>query len=176
MISPAYAADAGHAAVAFYADAGFWVSVSLAVVAFMLFKPVMRAATAALDERAARIRAHIDEAVKLREDAQEMLAIYQRKQRDAMKEAEDIIAHAKTEAERLAAQAAKELDASLKRREQQATDRIAAAEAQALKEVKNLAVDIAVEAARTVIAQSLTAEQSAALVDAAIKDLPQKIH
>ncbi|MCA1908939.1 MAG: F0F1 ATP synthase subunit B, partial [Magnetospirillum sp.] len=131
---------------------------------------------AGLDARAAKIKARLDEAARLREEAQEMLATYQRKQRDAMKEAEEIIAHAKAEAERLAAQAAKDLDASLKRREAQAMDRIAQAEAAALREVQNVAVEVAVSAARQVLASSITADQAAKLVDGAIAELPQKLH
>jgi F-type H+-transporting ATPase subunit b len=105
-----------------------------------------------------------------------MLATYQRKQRDAMKEAEEIIAHAKAEAERLAQQAARDLEVSMKRREQMALDRIAQAEAQALKEVQNLAIDVAIGAARKVIGESLSPAQTALLVDNAITDLSGKLH
>lgn len=176
MISVAYAADAAHHAVPFYQDAAFWVGVSFFLVVGLAFRPVVRALGAGLDARAAKIKARLDEAARLREEAQEMLATYQRKQRDAMKEAEEIIAHAKAEAERLAAQAAKDLEASLKRREAQAMDRIAQAESAALREVQNVAVDVAVSAARQVLASAITADQAAKLVDGAIAELPQKLH
>lgn len=177
MISTAYAATgAGAHAVPFYADAAFWVGVAFFLVVALAFKPVSRALGAGLDARAAKIKARLDEAHKLREDAQELLATYQRKQRDAMKEAEDIIAHAKVEAERLSAQAAKDLDEALKRREAQAMDRIAQAEAQAMKEVQNLAVDVAINAARQVMAASISADQAAQLVTNAIGELPKKLH
>ena len=93
-----------------------------------------------------------------------------------MREAEEIIAHAKAEAERLAAQAAKDLEAGLKRREAQAMDRIAQAEAAALREVQNVAVEVAISAARQVLASSISADQAAKLVDGAIAELPQKLH
>jgi F-type H+-transporting ATPase subunit b len=179
MISTAYAAAAehgAHAAGPFYTDAAFWVHVAFLLVVALAFRPVARALGAALDARAAKIRARLDEAHKLREDASEMLASYQRKQRDAMREAEQIIAHAKAEAERLSQQAAKDLEAGMKRREQQAMDRIAQAEAQALKEVQHLAVDVAVAAAQKVIADTVTGTQASALVDAAINDLAPKLH
>ncbi|RAU22952.1 F0F1 ATP synthase subunit B [Paramagnetospirillum kuznetsovii] len=181
MISSAFAAAAEHgAAVAhhgpFYTEAHFWVDVAFILVVALAFKPVSRAIAAALDARAAKIKARLDEAHKLREEAQEMLATYQRKQRDAMKEAEEIIAHAKAEAERLAQQAAKDLDASIKRREQMAMDRIAQAEAQAMKEVQNLAVDVAIGAAQKLIGESLSAAQTTSLVDTAIQALPGKLH
>lgn len=178
MISTAYAAAAAdaHHAVPFYADAAFWVGVSFFTVVILAFRPVVGAIGAALDGRAAKIKARLDEAHKLREDAQELLATFQRKQRDAMKEAEEIIAHAKAEAERLSKQAAKDLEEALKRRETQALERISQAESQALKEVQNLAVDVAVNAARSVMSQSLSDAQKAALVDSAIQDLPRKFH
>jgi len=176
MISTAFAATADGHAVPMYADAAFWVGIAFILVVALAFKPVVAALGAGLDARAAKIKARLDEAHKLREDAQEMLATYQRKQRDAMKEAEDIIAHAKAEAERLSAQAAKDLEEQLKRRETQAMDRIAQAEAQALKEVQNLAVDVAIGAARQVLADSISGAQAASLVDSAIKDLPKKFH
>lgn len=182
MISAAYAAEAAHEVAhaaahgPFYMEPHFWVDVAFVLVVALAFKPVSRAIAAALDARAAKIKARLDEAHKLREEAQEMLATYQRKQRDAMKEAEEIIAHAKSEAERLAKQAAADLEVSMKRREQMAMDRIAQAEAQALKEVQHLAVDVAIGAAQKVIGESLSAEQTGALVDGAIKELPGKLH
>lgn len=179
MISTAFAAEhaaAGHEAAPFYADPHIWVYLAFVLVVALAFKPVFNAIGAALDGRAAKIKARLDEAHKLREDAQDMLATYQRKQRDAMKEAEEIIAHAKAEAERLSKQAAKDLEESLKRREQQALDRIGQAEAAALKEVQNVAVDVAINAAREVMAQSVSEAQKAALIDSAIQDLPRKLH
>ena len=179
MISVAYAAEAAqHAeeAGAFYMDAHFWVYVSFILVVGYLFKPVFKAATVALDARALAIKTRLEEAAKLREDSQAALVLYQRKQREALKEAEEIIASAKAEAEALAKQAEKDLAASLARREQQAVERIAQAEAQALREVQSLAVDVAIEAARSVLASSISGAQSAALIDAAITDLNGKLH
>ncbi|OAN48203.1 F0F1 ATP synthase subunit B [Paramagnetospirillum marisnigri] len=176
MISTAYAAGAAAAHGPFYMEAHFWVDVAFLLVVALAWKPVSRAIAAGLDARAAKIKSRLDEAHKLREEAQEMLATYQRKQRDAMKEAEEIIAHAKAEAERLAQQAAKDLDAAIKRREQMAMDRIAQAEAQATREVQNLAVDVAIGAAQKVIGESLSPAQTTALVDKAITGLSGKLH
>lgn len=177
MISAAYAASeaVGHSGP-FYTDAHFWVNVAFLLVIGLAWRPVSRAIAAALDARAAKIKSRLDEAQRLREEAQEMLAAYQRKQRDAMREAEEIIAHAKAEAERLAQQAARDLEVQMKRREQMAMDRIAQAEAQALREVKNRAVDVAIDAARTVIADSLTSAQANTLVDQSIRELPDRLH
>ncbi len=181
MISTAYAAAeqaAGQIAEAgaFYESPHFWVDVAFVLVIAFAYRPVARAIAAALDARTAKIRARLDEAHRLREDAQELLATYRRKQRDAMKEAEDIIAYAKAEADRLAVQAAKDREETFARREQQAIDRITQAEARAVKEVQDLAVDVAVAAARQVLAQSVTADQASRLVDSAIQDLPSRLH
>jgi F-type H+-transporting ATPase subunit b len=176
MISVAFAADHGAHVVPFYANAAFWVGTAFFLVVALAFRPVGAALGAALDARAAKIKDRLDEAARLRDEAQEMLATYQRKQRDAMKEAEEIIAHAKSEAERLSKQAALDLEEQVKRREKQAMERIAQAEAQAVKEVQNLAVDVAMSAAQQVLAQCVSIDQANGLVDAAIQELPRKLH
>ncbi|MEO0036302.1 MAG: hypothetical protein RLZZ501_2325 [Pseudomonadota bacterium] len=177
MISSAYAAtEAAAHAGPFYTEAHFWVNVAFLLVIGLAWRPVARAIAAALDARSAKIKARIDEALRLREEAQELLATYQRKQRDAMREAEEIIAHAKAEAERLSRQAAQDLEQQMKRREQMALDRIAQAEAQALREVQNAAVEVAIGAATRVIGETLTPAQRGKLVDDSIKVLPGKLN
>ena len=175
FISPAHAADAAPG-LAFYATPEFWVGIAFLIVVVGAFRPVARAITAGLDKRSVQIKNRLDDATKLREDAQAMLAEYQRKQRDSMKEAEDIIAHAKVEAQRLAEQAARDLEASLKRREQQAVERIAQAEAQAMKEVRDRSVDIAIAATRTLLAENLSAQQADSLIVKGIAALDGKLH
>ena len=173
----AWAADAAaQGGGAFYTDPTFWVLVGFLILIGLAGKSIYRVATLALDDRAESIRNQIDEARQLREEAQELLASYQRKQREAAEEAKAITEHAKTEAERLAAKAEADLEASLKRREQQATDRIARAEAEAIEEIRVLAADLAVEAARRLLAEEASGKKADALVDAAIKELPDKLH
>lgn len=177
MISPALAATAeGAHDLPFYADPTFWVAIALLLVIVAFARPVLRAITAGLDTRAAQIRTKLEEARKLREDAQALLAEYQRKQRDALGEAEDIIAHAKAEAERVRADAEVALEESIRRREQQAMERIANAEAEALRQVRNQAVDIAIAAAGRLLQDNLPAAKADALVDQTIQDLPAKLH
>ena len=129
-----------------------------------------------LDARAARIKAQLDEAEKLREDAQSLLAEYQRKQNAAAEEAAGIVAQAKSEAERIREQAQADLEQALKRREQQAVEKIAQAEAEALGEVRNQAVDLAMAASRRLLVDNLDEERAARLVDEAIKDLSDRLH
>ena len=153
-----------------------WVAVAFVLFLVLAGKPIYRAIAAQLDARAARIKAELDEAARLRDEAQQLLTEYQRKQRDAVKEAEEILAHAKDEAARLQAEATASIEATLARREKMALDKIAQAEAQAVKEVRNEAVDIAVAAAERVLAKAVDDQRQAALIDQAIGELPNKLH
>lgn len=156
--------------------AEFWVAFAFVIFVVIAAKPARKAILAMLDDRTEKIRKELDEAQRLREEAQTLLAGYQRRQRDALKEAEDIVAHAREEADRLRNRSTDDLDTALARREAQAMDRIAQAEASAVQEVRNLTVDIAVAASGRIIAQRLDAKQSAKLVDQAIGDLPKHLH
>jgi F-type H+-transporting ATPase subunit b len=154
----------------------FWVAVAFVIFVALVWKKASAAITGMLDARAEKIRAELDEAQRLREDAQALLANYQRRQRDALKEAEAVIAHAREEADRLRTQAGTDLEASLKRRESQAMDRIAQAEASALAEVRNLTVDIAVSASRRILESGIQPAQADKLIDQSIADLSKHLH
>ena len=158
-------------------DPEFWVVIAFVLVIVLgLWKKVHVTIGSSLDARAAKIKDQLDEARKLREEAQAMLAEYRRKQRDSLQEAEGIVAHAKAEAERLAIQAAKDLEAALERRQRLALDKISLAEAKATAEVRSIAVDVAISAARQVIAQQLDQQRAGGLIDQAIAELPQRLH
>ncbi len=176
FISVAHAADAAHGEVGVFSMPETWVAIAFLIVVGFAFKPVFRGITAGLDMRREKIRARIEDAQRLREEAQDLLATYQRKQRDALKEAEEIIEHAKAEAQRMSEQAARDLEETLKRREQQAMDRIAQAEARAMREVRNAAVDVAMAATKKLIGENLSAGQSTQLIDDAIAQLQGKLH
>lgn len=154
----------------------FWILVAFLAVIALLWKPAGRAVGKALDDRSEKIKLDLERAAKLRTDAQTLLAEYQQKQRDALKEAEAIMAQAKADAERLSRQAAADLEASLKRREQMALQRIAQAEQQALAEVRAAAVDIAVAAAGKLLGEKLDAAKQDALIDGAVKELQGKLN
>jgi len=157
-------------------SAEFWVFVAFLILVGAVFKKVSAVIAGSLDARAGRIRAQLEEAEKLRDDAQALLADYQRKQRAATQEAEAIVAQAKSEAQRMSEQAQADLEQALKRREQQALQKIAQAEAEALGAVRNQAVDLALAASARLMADNLDDERAARLVDEAIKDLPDKMH
>jgi F-type H+-transporting ATPase subunit b len=156
--------------------AEFWVAAAFLVFVAVGVRLGWSRMTAALDARSDRIRNELEEAVRLREEAQQLLATYQRKHRDAVKEAEEIVAHARTEAERMAAEAAAELETEVRRRTELAQAKIARAEAQVIEEVRNLAVDVAVRAAGRLIRENLDDTQAQRLVDDAIGELGRKVH
>lgn len=157
-------------------DPTFWVAVAFAIFVVLAAKPVSGAVFGALDARADRIRTEIEEAQALREEAQKTLAEYKRKQRDALKEAEAILDHAKVEAKRHGEQAERDLEAALERREQAAVEKIAQAEAQALQEVRDQAIEMALAATAKLIADNLDKGRADAMIDRAIGDLAGKLH
>ena len=158
-----------------FADPEFWVLLAVVIFAAAVWKPLRAAVIGSLDARAARISAELDEAKKLRDEAEQLLAEYQQKEREAAAEAELIIAHAREEAERIAVQAARNLEQALARRQLLAEERIAQAESKALEEIRAVAVDAAIAAAREVIMAEIDEARGAALLDAAIAALPQQL-
>ena len=157
--------------------ATFWVGLSFFIfVGLMLYYRVHRTVIGALDDRASRIRSELEEAQRLREEAQALLASYERKQRDAMAEIESIREHARAEAAREAELAAAKLKESLKRREELSLEKLALAETQAAQEVREAAVEAAIAAAREVIRGKLDREGARALVDDTIRELRQHLN
>ena len=158
-----------------FADPQFWVLVAAVIFVAVIWKPVRKSLIGSLDERATRIRAELDEARKLRDEAEQLLAEYRLKEREAAAEAQAIIAHAQEEAERIAAQSARDLDQALARRQRLAEERIAQAESKAVEEIRAVAVDVAIAAAREVIAAQIDEARGGALLDTAIAALPQRL-
>tara|TARA_B100000315_G_scaffold249276_1_gene280243 strand:- start:5923 stop:6462 length:540 start_codon:yes stop_codon:yes gene_type:complete len=179
MISTAYAAEtAGGAAAhgAFYDSPTFWVAISFAIFVVLLAKPVWKFATSALDKKIDEIEASIEEATKLREEAQDLLAGYKRKIADAEKEAEDIVGQARDEAQLLKNRMTTDLEASLERREKLAMDRIAQAENDATAEVRAMTADVALAATRQLLIDNAKDAKADELIDGAIKELPEKLN
>lgn len=159
-----------------FSDPEFWVLVAVAIFFVVVWRPGKRAIVNALDTRARRISDELAAASNLREEAREALAAYQRKQQEAADEAEQIIRRAKDQAEQIAAQSLRDLEETLRRRELLAQERIAQEQAKALTEIRVTAVDIAISAARHVIAASIDEKRGAALIDQAIAELPRQLH
>ncbi|MEM0923273.1 MAG: ATP F0F1 synthase subunit B [Pseudomonadota bacterium] len=129
-----------------------------------------------LDERAEGIKNDLAEARRLREEAQEIFATFERKQKDVASQAEDIVANAKREAEAAAEQAKAELDASIERRLKRADEQIELAESSAVKEVRDKAAQIAIAAAAEVLRSKMTSEKADGLIDSAIEEVGQRLN
>jgi F-type H+-transporting ATPase subunit b len=129
-----------------------------------------------LDKRAEGIKADLDEARALREEAQTLLASYERKQREVAEQADRIVANAKADAEAAAEQARADLQVSIARRLQAAEDQIANAETKAVNAVRNKAVEVAIAAAADSIAKSLADADADKMIDASIDEVARRLH
>ena len=159
----------------FFAEPRSWVAVAF-VLFFVIFgSKIWKALAAMLDKHGAAIRAELEEASRLRKDAERMLADANTKRETALAEARALIQSAHSEAARVAEQARSDAETAGRRREQMAMDRIAAAEKAAVTDVRIAAADIAARAAQQVIATTLSAEADAAIIDRAIAGLPSAL-
>lgn len=156
-------------------DPTFWTAIAFVIFIVALFKPVKKALMAGLDSRIEQIRAEVEEAQRLREEAQTLLASYQRKQREAAQEAENIVNQAKEDAALHRAEARKSLEEMLRRQEALAIGKIAQAEAAAVQEVREVAIDLAIAATEKILAEKVRGDLSDRLVEKAIGELSQKL-
>ena len=152
-----------------------WVLVAFLIFFGVFGGKIWGAFMAILDSRALAIKVALDEAARLRAEAEQMLREAHAAREAALDEVRDVLAHGRAEAERLAREAEAESEASTKRRERMALDRIAAAEKAALTDVRQTAADVAAEATRAVISATLSAEGDAQIVDHAIASLPKAL-
>ena len=152
-----------------------WVAVAFVIFVIAAIKPVVSKVGGMLDEKSAAIGAQLKEAEALREEAQAALANYQRLQRDALQEAEEIVGNAKEEAARICKQAQQFLTESVKRREDQAAEKIARAEAQALQDVRDQAVELAMLATGHLLAEKMTPEVDEKIIKSAVADIPANL-
>jgi F-type H+-transporting ATPase subunit b len=158
-------------------EAEFWVAVAFVIFLGILgYYGVHNTIIAALDKRGATIKAELEEARRLKEEAQKVLADYQRKRHEAEKEAEEIVASAKIEAERFAAESKSKMEEFVARRTAMAETKIAQAEAQALADVRAAAADAAVAAAEQILRQSAKGAVAEALITQGIKDVRAKLN
>lgn len=148
----------------------------LIFVGVLLFLKVPSLLAGMLDKRSETIRAELDEARALREEAQTVLASFERKQAEVKDQAARIVDHARDEAKLAAEQAKADLEKSIARRLAAADDQIASAEAAAIRSVRDRAVQVAVAAAGDVVARQMTAAEANKLIDAAIEDAAAKLH
>jgi F-type H+-transporting ATPase subunit b len=154
----------------------------IVLIAFLIFLGVLwrfkvpQMLTGMLDKRAAGIRAELDEARALKEEAKAVLASYERKKKEVSEQADRIVAKAREEALAAAAAAKADLKTAIARRLQLAEERIATAEAAAVREVRERAVSVAVAAAGDILANEMTADRASAEIEAAIATVGAKLH
>ncbi len=148
----------------------------LLFIAILLWFKVPGRLTSALDNRAATIRKELDDARALREEAQQVLAEFEKRKKEVATQAAGIVSAAKTEAEAAVQEAHKDLEASIERRLQAATEQIASAEEAAVREIRDRAVNVATAAAAKVIADKMDPARADALVDKAIEEIRGKLH
>ncbi|WP_173931018.1 F0F1 ATP synthase subunit B [Chelativorans sp. Marseille-P2723] len=158
-------------------DATFWALVALILfLAILAYMKVPAMVNGALDQRADRIRNELEEARKLREEAQQLLAEYQRKRREAEEEAKDLVAAAKREAKAIVSDAKVKTEEYVMRRTALAEQKIAQAESDAIAEVRARAVDVAVAAAGKLIADKVDAKTGSKLFDASLEEVKTKLN
>ena len=155
----------------------FWVAVSFFIfIGVLVYFGVHMKVASALDARALLIRKELEEARRLREEAEKVLADYQRKLGDVVTEVDNITALATTEAKTLAAETRQSLKEYFDRRIKLAEEKIARAEMEAVREFRSVAVDAAIAAAQNLIAAKLTPDRAKKLVSASIKALKSKLN
>jgi F-type H+-transporting ATPase subunit b len=157
--------------------AEFWVAIAFGVfLLILLYFRVPKLIAKSLDDRGEAIRKELDEARRLREEAQHLLEDYQKKHRNVGQEAEAILELARREAEAFAQETRASLKDTLERRTQQAEDKIARAEAQAVDEVRAAAIELAVAAAEKILREKVSGAGGGALVDQSIRELKGRLN
>ncbi|MFG1301246.1 ATP F0F1 synthase subunit B [Xanthobacter sp. V3C-3] len=157
--------------------AELWVAIAFVVfVGILIYVGAHRAIAAALDTRGQRISAELEEARRLKEEAQKLVAEFKRKQREAEAEAESIVTAAKAEAERLAAEAKAKLEDFVTRRTKMAEEKIAQAEHQAVADVKAIAADAAAKAAEALLGSAARGDAGDRLISHAIGEVKSKLN
>lgn len=160
-----------------FMEAETWVALAFVVfVAGLGYIGVHKIIGKSLDDRAARIKADIDEARKLRDEAAGLLADYQRKRKEAEGEAQQIVAGAKAEAERMAAEAKAKIEEFVARRTKMAETKIAQAEAQATADVRSAAADAAIAAAEKILSAETKGKLAGELIAKGIDDVRKKLN
>jgi F-type H+-transporting ATPase subunit b len=174
MASPAFAASGPFISLR---NTNFVVIIAFAIfIGIILYLGVPKMLGGLLDKRAAAIKAELDEAKSLREEAKALLASYEKKQTEVQAQADRILEAAKAEAAAAAEQAKADIVSSVARRLAAAEDQIASAEASAVKEVRDQAILVAIGAARDIISKQMTEAESNSLIDASIDDVGSKLH
>jgi len=156
-------------------NANFWILIAFLTFFGVFGRKAWRAIKTTLDSRREKIQSELDEAQRLREEAQSVLADYERKKREAEEEATKMVEFAKVEAERHAKEARRTLEETMRRREEAAMQRIQQAETDALREVREMAASLAAHAAAELIRENLNEASSDAMIENSIREVSDKL-
>ena len=160
-----------------FAEPEFWVAVAFVILmGVFAYFGIHRTVLTALDHRSARIKAELDDARRLKEEAAKLLAEYKARRATAEREAQDIVASAKAEAERIASEARTKMEDFVARRTKTAESKIALAEAQALADVRAAAANAAVTAASTILSQTVKGQIADDLLAKGITEVREKLN
>jgi F-type H+-transporting ATPase subunit b len=160
-----------------FAEPEFWVAVAFVILmGGFAYLGVHRTVLTTLDHRSARIKAELDDARRLKDEAAKLLAEYKARHASAEREAQDIIASAKAEAERIASEAKAKMEDFVARRTKAAEGKIALAEAQALADVRSAAANAAVTAASSILSQSVKGQIADDLLTRGITEVREKLN
>lgn len=154
----------------------FWYFLSFVVFVIMAYRFGAAAVTSQLDNQIQEVKKKIETAESLRVEAQELLAQYQRKQRDALKEADQIIDKAKESAEKIRAKSEADLEASIAKREEMVEKRITRMQEEAVHKIKTHAADLAMRAAQVMIEENIESGKDGGLMEESIKNISSQIH
>lgn len=162
-------------AEALFSSTTFWVATSFALFVMMVFRQAKGALVSKLDARISEIKKEIDTAESMRIQAQELLAQYQRKQRDAVKDAEEIVENSKTHCREIQRMAERELEAALIRKEEQMKERLSRMQRQAIEEMRTQAIEMAMLAAQQILTDELAKKKGSNLIDETIDGMGEQL-
>ncbi len=154
----------------------FWVAVSFVIFMALVAKPACKILAKMLDQRSAKIRQELEDATRLKEEAQNLLAQIEQQHRKLSEESKNILSHAQAESAHIRKEAEARLEYDLNKRTELAMQKIAQAEAAVVSEIQRNAVDITLAAARTLIVENLGKEVAEEIIAKAISDINRKLH
>lgn len=159
-----------------FQDPAFWVGFAFFLLVVFTLKPVVRALNVALDSRIGKIQRDLEEALRLKDEAQELLASYQRKQKESALEAQRIIDHAQSETNRIMLEAEKDLEENLNNKIQLAMRKISTYENAVLQEVRANSIDMAIKTVRHLVKNNISHEVSEELVMRAMDEMNKRLN
>lgn len=157
-------------------DATFWVAIAIVTFFVVFGKTLFGIIGKSLDSRSARIAQELEEALRLKEEAKSILALYQRKHHRMMEEADEILNHAREEAERIVEGAKTRIDEELNKRTEMALQRIATMETRVMQEIRDNAVEVTIAAARNLIMDNMGNEVAEEVISDAISEIQRKFN